>query len=322
VKRPQVFVRFAALLALVACAAPALAQGVTLRYRWNKGEAVTYRMTMRTSSTITGMPGINEMKVDQTMTQVMKIAVDDVAADGTTTLRETFESVKLEMDGPMGHVVYDTAAPSSLANPMVQSMRQVLGGMVGESITIVQAADGTVRKVEGGTRILEKVTKTMAEDPSTAAAAQGVRSVLSDEALKATMEQSFSKLPAKPVTPADTWEGQLSLGNDSVGKIGGTVRFTLRAIEGSPDAGMARIGVSLALKQEAAPPAGPNGMVMKLGAASGEGEMLFDLAKGRIQRSTMRSDMPSTITMQGPEGSPATMQNKTTTTMTMELVEK
>ena len=32
--------------------------------------------------------------------------------------------------------------------------------------------------------------------------------------------------------------------------------------------------------------------------------------------------MPSTMTMQAPDGSVATMENKTTTTMTMELVEK
>jgi len=322
VKRLQVFVRFAVLLVLVASAAPALAQSATLRYRWNKGEAITYRMTMQTASIVTGMPGINEMKVDQTMTQVMKIAVDDVAADGTTTLRETFESVKLAMDGPMGHVEYDTAAPTTLANPMIQAMRQILGAMVGESITIVQAADGTVRKVEGGTRILEKVTKSMSGDPGAAAAAQGLRSMMSDEALKAMMEQSFSKLPATPVKATDTWDGQLNLGNDMVGKIVGTVKFTVKAIEGPADAGMARIGVSLALKQETAPPSGPNGMVMKLGAATGEGEMLFDIAKGRIQKSTMKSEMPSTITMQGPDGSPATLQNRTTTTMTMELVEK
>jgi hypothetical protein len=322
VKRVQVLVGFAVLLALVASAAPALAQSVTLRYRWNKGEAVTYRMTMQTSSIVTGMPGINEMKIDQTMTQVMKLSVDEVAADGATTLRETFESVKLAMDGPMGHIEYDTAAPTSLANPMIQSMRQVLGAMVGESITIVQAADGTVRKVEGGTRILEKITKSMSGDPQAAAAAQGLRSMMTDEALKATMEQSFAKLPANPVKASDTWEGQLNLGNDIVGKIGGAVKFTVKAIEGSADAVLARIAVSLALKQETAPPAGPNGMVMKLGAATGEGEMLFDAAKGRIQRSTMKSDMPSTITMQGPDGSPATLQNRTTTTMTMELVEK
>ena len=49
---------------------------------------------------------------------------------------------------------------------------------------------------------------------------------------------------------------------------------------------------------------------------------LFGVTPGRIQRSTMRTEMPSTAVMTGPDGSPATIGNKTTITMTMELVEK
>jgi hypothetical protein len=162
----------------------------------------------------------------------------------------------------------------------------------------------------------------MSRDPAAAAAAQGLRSMMTDEALKAMMEQSFARLPGNPVKVNDTWDGQLDLGNDIVGKIGGAVKFTVKAIDGAEDAAMARIAVSLVLKQETAPPPGPNGMVMKLGAATGDGEMLFDVARGRIRKSTMKSNMPSTITMQAPDGSPATLQNRTTTTVTMETVEK
>lgn len=320
--RIQPFVRIIALLALVASAASASAQGVTLRYRWTKGETVTYRMTMRTASAATGMPGAAEMKVDQTMTQVVTMLVEDVAPDGAATLRQTFASVKMEMNGPMGRVEYDTAAPSANANPMVQSMRQVLGGMVGESVTVVQAPDGSVRKVEGASRILDKIVKGQPDGPSAQAASQALRSLLSDEALKTTMEQSFSKFPQNPVQPGDTWDGQMSMGNDAAGRIGGTVTFTLKAVEGSPDASVARVAVGLKLKQETAPPPGPNGMTLKLGEVRGEGELLFDAARGRVRKSTMKTDMPSTISGAGPDGNPVTIRNQTTTTMTMELVEK
>ena len=59
---------------------------------------------------------------------------------------------------------------------------------------------------------------------------------------------------------------------------------------------------------------------MKLGNAKGEGELLFHIGKGRVERNSMRSEMPSTITMRGPDGATITMQNDTKTTMTMELV--
>jgi hypothetical protein len=61
---------------------------------------------------------------------------------------------------------------------------------------------------------------------------------------------------------------------------------------------------------------------MTLGASKGDGEVLFEPARGRIQRGTMRTDMPSIVTMTSPEGNQASVRNKTTTTTTMELVEK
>ena len=113
------------------------------------------------------------------------------------------------------------------------------------------------------------------------------------------------------------------MGNPIIGRITGRSTFTLKAVEGTADAPLARIAVALALKQDAVPPpSGPAGMVMTLGDAKGVGEILFNVTRGQIQRSTMRSDLPSTVTMNGPDGSPTTMANKTTTTMTMELVEK
>jgi hypothetical protein len=310
------------LLALLASAAPAHAQGVTLRYRWTKGESLTYRMVQQTVSTITGMPGMTEVKLEQTMSQVLKITAEDVAADGTATLRQTFESVKMEMNGPMGRVSYDTAAPSSIANPMVQAMRQILTGMVGAPITIVQAPDGSVRKVEGATKMMDQITKGAASDPVAAAAAESMRVALSDEALQATLEQSFSKLPAAAVQPGETWQARLAMGNETIGRVTGDVKFTLKAVEGAGDAATAQIAVELTVKQDVAPPPAANGMTVKMAEGKGTGDIAFDLAKGRIVKSSMKTDTPSTMTMQGPDGNMATLQNKTMATVTMELVQK
>jgi hypothetical protein len=310
------------LLTLLAFIAPAYGQGVTLKYRWTKGEVLTYRALMQTTSVVSGMPGMGEMKIDQSLSQVTKMTTVDIAADGTTTLRESFESMKMEMDGPMGHISYDTAAPSGLANPMIQAMRKVLDAIVGASLTIVQAPDGSIRKLEGTTSIIDQISKNTSGDPSAAMAAQGMKAAFSDEAIKTTLEQTFSKLPADPVRPGDTWKGQTAMGNEMIGRIVGNVTFTLKSVEGPADAGLARIDIALVLKQEIAPPPGPNGMTMKLGDARGTGEIVFDLAKGRIRESRMKSDLPSRMSMQAPDGTTANMENKTTTTVTMTLVEK
>jgi hypothetical protein len=308
-------------LAVALTAAPLAAQEATLRYRWTAGEEVRYRISLETNSIVSGMPGMGDMTVDQTLAQVIKIAVADVAADGTATLRQTFESVKMDMNGPMGRIAYDTASPPTAPNPMTEPLKQVLGAMVGQTITVVQAPDGTVRKVEGASAIVARITSGMPQDPAAAALTQGLKSMLSDDAMRATLEQSFSKLPAGPVKSGDTWNGEISIGNDMIGKINGAVTFTLKALEGPADAALARIAVSMVMKQVTAPPAGPNDMKVQLGDSRGQGEMTFDVARGRIRRSTMKTDMPSTVTMTGPDGT-VDMRNKSTTTMTMELIEK
>jgi hypothetical protein len=323
VKRLPSLAHVLLLLTFAAGASPAAAQSVTLRYRWAKGDVVTYRLTSQTDTSVTGMPGAGPMTLAQTMTQVLKFTAEEIAADGTATLRQTFESIKMQLNGPSGRVTYDTAAPNTNPNPMIEAMRRVLGAMAGESIVVVMAADGTVVSISGTTKILDKIAANLPQDPGAEAITQGMKSILSEEALKATLAQSFAKLPADPVKVGDTWRGQLALGAEIVGKILGTSTFTLKAIEGTADAQIARIAVALVLKQESvAAPSGPANIVMRLGDSKGEGEMMFDVGKGRIRRSTMRTDMPSIVSMTSPDGNPGSVQNKTTTTTTMELVEK
>lgn len=311
------------LLALVAAATPAAAQTIPLRYRWTKGDALTYRLTSQTDTSVTGMPGAGPMTLGQTMTQVLKFTADDVAADGTATLRQTFQSIKMQLNGPSGKVTYDTAAPNNNPNPMIGAMRRVLGAMAGESIVVVMKADGTVTSISGAAKILDKIASNLPQDPGAEAITQGMKAILTDEALRSTLAQSFSRLPADPVKPGDTWTGQLTLGAEIVGKILGTSTFTLKAIDGEGDAAVARIAVALVLKQEAvAAPSGPAHIVMHLGDSKGDGEILFDAGKGRIRRATMKTDMPSVVSMTAPDGGPASVQNKTTTTTTMELVDR
>lgn len=308
--------------ALVLCAAVADAQTVTLRYRWTKGESRTYRMATETASDVSGMPE-GRTTFTQSMSQVLKFTAEDVAADGTATIRQTFQSLRMEGNGPMGKMLVDTAVPDTAADSAARPMRQVLDAMIGESVVIVAAPDGTIRRVEGASRIAEKIAHLADGDPAAGAAGQGIRRMLSEDALKSTLEQTFPRLSAGPVAIGAGWTGQLAMGNEAIGRVAGTSTFTLKAVEGAGAAQKARIAVGLTLKQEVVPtPSGPMRMVTTLRDNKGEGDILFDVARGHIQRTTMRTEVTSTVTMNGPDGVPTTMQNKTTTTMTMELVEK
>jgi hypothetical protein len=316
-------VRIAAALccALAVLPSTALAQ-TALRYQWTQGDVITYKTTLKTESTVSGMPGMGDVSMEQTMTQRIKILVAAVTPDGTATLHQSIDAVSVEMNTPMGKVAFDSADPKSAdRDEGAEALAKVFGGMVGTTISVIMSANGAIVRIDGVQRVLDKIMHDLPQDRSAGPMAQSLKSVLSEPAVRASLEQSFPRMPPAPVKPGDTWTGQVSLGSDVVGKISGTQTFTFKTIEGAAATGVATIGVTLALKQESTPPIGPSGMTVKLGDGKGEGEIQFDVTTGRIRKSTMKTDMPSTMTAVGPDGRQATMRNITKTSMTMELAE-
>ena len=309
------------MLVLVASAAHVSAQAVTLRYKWTQGDVLTYRNVVRTTSQATGGPRGPET-FEQTMTQTIKLTVLAVnPADGSATLRQSIETVSMDVTTPAGKITYDSARPVEAdADPRVLAMSKTVGGMVGEAISVTISPTGIVRRIDGAARIAQKLIDSLPRDPMSGGLAQNIKSMLSDDALRAALEQSFSRLPEQPVNIGDTWTAEQSVGADATGKLLGKSTFTLKAVDGSGDKQVARIAASLALRQENVPSAGAS-TVVKLGAGSkGEGEVLLDVARGRLDANTMRTDMPSTVMMRAPDGGTVTLQNNSKTVMTMNLV--
>jgi hypothetical protein len=312
-----------AAIGLFTIAAPAAAQ-VELRYKWNKGDVLDYRVTLHTTSEVSGVPGRSDTKTEQTITQRITLTVDGVAPSGVASVHETVTSIRSELTSPNGPIVVDTANPSQTSQaPIAQSMAKMLTAVTGQPINIVFAPDGTIRSLEGGSRLLERVVAAAGADRDAAMASQALTSIYSDDAIRSMLEQSFPKLPTQPLKPGDTWRGQLALGNQTIGRIAGDLTFTLKRVEGAGDAERAIINAAMKLTQAVKPSAGGATRVsMTLGDSRGEGDVVFDVARGRIISNTMRTEMPSTVNMIGPEGAPVTFKNHVKTTATMELVTK
>jgi hypothetical protein len=294
----------------------ALAQ-VSLQYHWKQGEAITYTTTLKTDSTVSGIPGGGDVTLSQTMTQRIKLLPAAVAPDGTVTLQQTIEAVSVEMTTPMGKVNYDSANSSSVdKDESSVALGKVFGGIVGVTLSVTMAPSGAIQRIDGAQKALDKITQDLPQERGAAQMAQGLKSVLSESAIRASLEQSFPRLPPQAVKPGDTWTAQVALGSDVAGKITGTQTMTLKSVDG----GVAAIDVALALKQDSTPPMGPSGMTVKIGDSHGVGSLTFDVAEGRITAASMKTDMPSTMTATGPDGRPTTMKNTTKTSMTMEEV--
>lgn len=91
-------------------------QDVSLQYRWTKGEALRYRIAQVSATTISGLPGgMPDMTIDQSTTQVFRTVAEEIAADGTTTLRQVVESIKMDMSSPMFTTSFDSASPDGAA---------------------------------------------------------------------------------------------------------------------------------------------------------------------------------------------------------------
>ena len=57
----------ALILTLLCGSSIAARQDVTLRYRWTKGDALRYRVTQQTTTTINGIPGMDNLTVEQSI---------------------------------------------------------------------------------------------------------------------------------------------------------------------------------------------------------------------------------------------------------------
>lgn len=314
----------AALVIGVSSIARPTAAQVELRYKWTKGDVLEYRVTLHTTSDVTGVPGRDDARTEQTLTQRITLTVDGVAPSGVASVHETVGSIRSELTAPNGKVVVDTAAPSETTkDPIADAMSKMLTAVVGQTINIVFGPDGAVRSLEGGARLLERVITAGGASRETTMASQALTALYSDEALRSMLEQSFPKLPTQALKPGDTWTGQLALGNQTVGRIAAALTFTLKSLDDTGGAERATIRTAMKLTQAVKPPTGgATRATMTLGDSHGEGQIVIDVAHGRIVSNTMQTEMPSTVSMIGPEGKLVTFKNRVKTASTMELVER
>jgi hypothetical protein len=308
-------------LAALVSSATLAAQDVPLRYRWTKGEEVRYRTTQQMDMQMTGLPGMGDMNIGMTTVQINKFNVEDVAADGTATLRNTFESIKISMAVPMmGEVAYDSANPSAAAgNPISDALAKTLGAMAGETITMVVAPHGKVGKIDGLAKLVEKM-KAGASAGLSSMGLGGADAMMTEDGQRATLEQTFSLLPEKPIKVGETWKNSYTMPGSTGGQTV-AVTYTLKAQETTGGSAIARIASTGTSKGSAAPGnMGP--MTVTVGDGASTGETLFDVKAGRVRKATGTMSLPMTMRMSAPDGTDISLQAAQKVTTTMELIEK
>jgi hypothetical protein len=300
----------------------AAGQGTVLQYRWTAGQEDRYKVTQKTVATVSGIPGGGTQTVEQSMTQTTVLKVIAAAPDGGATVQQTFEAIRMEMMTPSGPMVFDSSVKDRPSDPTLAGMATMLTGMVGEAITLVLKPNGDVVKVEGMSKLLEKVTAGLSADMAANPAVASLKSTFSDDGMRRTFAQSFGGFPANPIAAGESWTGTSEVVQPVVGTLSTVRTSTLKATENTGGSAVARIALVLAVKQSAEAPDAGLPMKVTIGDAKGTGEVMFDVTKGRVQRSTVEMDMPMTMAMTGPDGQGVTLQNNVHTSVVMELVQR
>jgi hypothetical protein len=314
-----------AICALTLTASLTAFQDGKIRYRWTKGDTARYQIVQQNNSTISGLPGgMGDIAIEQTSAQVMRSVVEDVAADGTATLRETLESMRMEMNSAMFSMKYDSANPAAATDPMSSMVKDMIAPIIGAQFTVVRAPSGDVTKFEGMSALADKMFKANPPDPSTAGLIDGLKASLSDEGMRSLFGQIFAQFPNRALKVGDTWDVKVTTPNPMLGGIITTVSSTLKAIESEGGAQIARVATTVTVDQDMSKPAAPNpmGFSVKMTKGNGEGEQVFDMTSGKLRRSILRTTSPMSMAGAGPDGSAMALSMTNKSTVTVELVEK
>jgi hypothetical protein len=234
------------------------------------------------------IPGGAQMSANQTTTETIRIVVDDVGPDGKVTLREMIEAIRGDIEinapgAPIGKTSFDTAGGAADSGPAA------MAGLLNVPITVVMLPSGAVEKVEGMAKILQTVTAGI-PGASAGILSQG----LTDDSLR-NMFAEFSRFPDRPVKTGDTWDEQRDLNIPILGKMSITETYTLHSVEN----GIARVGIT---RKTNSPDAAIGPITMQIEYVSSDGELIFDLARGRTQRLTGTTVQNIKITVNAPQG--------------------
>lgn len=289
-----------------------------LKYKWNKGDVVHYRSLQDNAGKMTTMVG--EQKTSQQQDVVHRFEVTDVAADGTATLDMSLLSVKITMvQGETPPSTYDSTKPADKqyeGSPRLRPMIEPMGAMIGEHLTVVIDTAGNVRKVEGMSKVLEKMVGKMGTpNPN---ATRNLRATFNDEAMRGNLERYFKVLPEQAVKAGDEWS---SMYEQPIPGFGGRMKSSSAWKLESVDGGVAKM--SSTVKVEGVPPKeGEEQAPAKttITDGKGDGRVEFDNKAGQLVKSTLNLVLPLEISMSGPNGQGMSIKNESTIKSTYERI--
>jgi len=258
-----------------------------LRWKFDVGEKLDYTMVQDMNMAVTGGP---VAQINTSMHQEMNMTWDVLGVDektGDAVIKQKFNQIKMKVNSPIGNFEYDTnsdAAPAGLAARIAPMYKAMTKG----DFEITMTSRGDVKDV----KIPEEVLAALKASPG--AAAMG--DIATEKGFKEMISKGALVLPEKAPEKGESWTTKVALNSQGGGKQTVETKYTYdgtREIDGTTYAVIRpELQMEIENPPEGTPAPGQPGpaaaVTSKIGEQSSEGEVLFNIEKGRLYSTVLQ----------------------------------
>jgi len=255
------------------------AEAKDLRWQFEEGQRLQVRFTQ--SSHVRRVVKAKELKMSHVIMMEMLWVIDEVNADGSAEITQSFTRVVVKMDMPeAGETEYDSSS-GELPKGIAKTLAEAVTPLIGSSIRVSMTPQGELTDVS----LSAEITKALEQK----ARAGKLNNLFSADALKRILRQSLITLPNESVAKGDTWSTDFVI-ESPVGKMTQKNEYVYQGEVTEQERTYDKIEVSSAVElgQGAAPASG-----MKITSQTHAGQILFDEAAGRVAKVEVKQTLTS-----------------------------
>ena len=177
---------------------------VKLSFNPEKGKKYEYQTEVIQNFKLNGMG--QEILIEMEMNTKSLMEIKDKTPQGTTVYF-TYEGMAYFISTPTMKTGFDSKNPVENLSDMDQILSKIIGVIIGQSLMVVIAPDGSVKSVCGMDAIGESIVGEIHAANNIKAVSLGIqmKQQFNDEAMKKMLEQSFKIYPGNPVKTGDSW---------------------------------------------------------------------------------------------------------------------
>jgi hypothetical protein len=188
---------------------------VDLKLRLKAGES--HEMKMTQTQNITQTMNGQEQKMTQVQEMVMGFDVLSVDTNGVMDVEMTYKAMKITIDGPMGHMEFDSVNPKPVDpnRPDEKMLAAMFSAMTGSKFQMKITPTGKTSEIHGIKEMVVKIREKMKESVGGGPEMQGLDrffdKMFDEKQVKEMTGDMMGAFPAEPVTAGDTWYDTMSM---------------------------------------------------------------------------------------------------------------